>query len=363
MNIYLLLLLLPPIIVCLVMKWRCHSTISWKEMAVQFVVPLILIAVVWNVSRYAQMQDTEILNGEVTSKKRVWTSCSHSYQCRCRTVYTGSGKNRSSHRECDTCYEHFNDWNWTVYTTVGNFDIERVDRRGSYEPPRWSIVAAGQPVAKEHSYLNYIKAAPDSLFHAVNAKKYSGDLPKYPGVYDYQYADRVIPFGVNVPNIAVWNQTVAESLIKLGAAKQANIVVVLTNEGTDFADALQAKWLGGKKNDILVVIGTTYPAIKWARVYSWSKHDIINVSLRNDLMESKTLDVNRTVGIIASNVSQYYERKPLEDFEYLADEAVPSTWVMVLALIIGFGASIWMGIYFHQNECFEGRGTRFRRRF
>ena len=91
--------------------------------------------------------------------------------------------------------------------------------------------------------------------------------------------------------------------------------------------------------------------------------DAVNVSLRNDLMESKTLDVNRTVGIIASNVSQYYERKPMEDFEYLADEAVPSTWVMVLALIIGFGASIWMGIYFHQNECFEGRGTRFRRRF
>jgi hypothetical protein len=358
MNIYLLLLLLPPILVVIVMKWRCHSSISWKEAAVQFVVPLMLIAIVWNVSRYSLMADTEILNGKVTEKEKVWTSCSHSYQCHCKTVYTGSGSSRSSHTECDTCYEHFNDWNWTVRTTVGNFNIDRVDRRGSYEPERWSIVAVNQPVAMEHQYTNYIKAAPDSLFHAVNAKQYKGELPKYPSTYDYQYADRVLALGAKVPNLAVWNQTLAESLIDLGAAKQANVVIVMTNESTDFADALQAKWLGGKKNDVLVVVGTDYPTIKWARVYSWAKHDIINISLRNDLIQSKTLDAKRTVSIIASNITQYYERKPMKDFEYLADEAVPSLWVMIVALIVGLGASIWMGIYFHQNECFEGNGIR-----
>jgi hypothetical protein len=362
MNPYLLLLLLPSVIVVMVMKYACHSTISWREMAVQAVVPLVLIAGVYQVSRYSMMSDTEILNGKVTGKAREWTSCSHSYQCRCENVTTGSGKNRHTTRRCDTCYEHSNDWNWAVSTTVGGFNVSRIDRRGSYEPPRWSVVAEGQPVAREHGYTNYVKAAPDSLFNVAKAKAYKGKLPAYPSVYDYQYADRVIAMpGVAVPDLAKWNSALSYALNDLGATKQANIVMVLTGDSPAFAEALRSNWLGGKKNDVLVVVGTAYPAIKWVRVYSWAKHDIINVALRNDLVESKTLDINRTVAIVANNISQHYERRPMADFEYLADEAVPPLWVMIFALVIGTGAAIWMGIYFHQNVCFEGSGIRRRR--
>lgn len=356
MNIYLLLLLLPPLIVVIVMKYLFHAALSWREVAVQSVVPLILVAAVWNVSRYSQMADTEILNGKVTSKEQEWVSCSHSYSCNCRTVTSGSGNNQTTSTVCDTCYEHSNDWDWRVYTTVGDFNIARVDRRGSEEPSRWSIVSPGQPVALEHTYMNYVQAAPESLFNLSRAKNYKGELPAYPRVYDYQYADRVIAMpGVKVPDLNRWNDILAHSLNDLGAQKQANIVVVMTKESPSFADALQAHWLGGKKNDVLVVIGTDYPAIKWARVYSWSKHDIINVSLRGDLQESKVLDAERTIGIITHNIATNYVRKPMADFEYLAEEAVPPMWVMILALILGTGASVGLGIYFRDNVCFEGR--------
>jgi hypothetical protein len=354
-----LLLLVPPLLVVIGMKYFCHAEITWQEAGAQALIAIILVTTVYSVSRYSQMADTEILNGQVTAKSKEWTSCSHSYSCNCRTVTSGSGPNATTSTQCDTCYEHLNDWDWTVKSTVGRFDIDRIDSRGSEEPPRWTKVAVGQPVAREHRYTNYIRGAKDSLFNEEFLKKnYRGPLPDYPSTYDYQYADRVIATpGTRVADLRGWNERLAMMLRAIGPAKQANIVMVMTHEGPGFAEALRGHWLGGKKNDIIVVVGTNYPAITWVRVFSWAQQDIINVMLRNELTESKTLDIGRTMDIIGRNVVTYYQRKPMKEFEYLANDVSPPMWVLVMALILGTGASIGAGVYFMQNECFGQKSS------
>lgn len=365
MNSYLLLLFIPAVIIMLGFKLYFRDTISWKEMIVQLIVPIVVVALVWNTSRYSTMADTEVLNGKVTGKEQKWVSCSHSYSCNCRTVTSGSGNNQTTSTVCDTCYEHFNDWNWDVHSTVGDFTIDRVDRRGSEEPSRWSIVAKDQPVALDHDYVNYIRAAPDSLLRYTRAKFYKGPIPAYPSIYDYHRIDRVQSVGQPIPNLGVWNEILSRSLNDLGGAKQVNINLILTSKKPIFADALRASWLGGKKNDVTVIIGTTYPTIRWVRVFSWAKQDIINIALRNELMESKQLDPQATVEIITKNITEYYQRRPMADFEYLADEAVPATWVLILALLLSVGASVGLGIFFHRNECFEfsSKPRRYPRRY
>lgn len=88
--------------------------------------------------------DVELLNGYVTGKERDVVSCSHSYECMC--YYTescsGSGTSRSCTRtrHCSTCYEHSYDVDWDVHTTVGNLTIDRIDRQGLDQPPRWTAV-------------------------------------------------------------------------------------------------------------------------------------------------------------------------------------------------------------------------------
>ncbi len=350
MNAYLLLLFIPPLIAVFVMKYLYHEEITLGEMAAQFLLPILLITVVWGVSRYSTMHDTNFLNGEVTDKKQVRVSCSHSYSCNCVTTTT----NGHSSTTCQTCYDHSNDWDWRVYTTVGKFNISRIDRRGSYEPARWTAVQAHQPVALEDSYVNYIRAAPESLFNMAAARgMYKDKLPEYPKSYDYHYADRVIPWGISVPELRLWNYSLAMMLRQVGPAKQANVVIVMTDQPESFANALKAQWIGGKKNDIVVVIGTQYPVIKWVEVFSWAKNDYANVSIRSALLGSRTLNPATTIKLIEDNIVLNYERRPMEDFKYLADEAVPSTWVLLLALILGTGLSFWLGLYFRDEDAFN----------
>lgn len=339
------LILLPVVVIALFCRIMWPKTISWSETAIQTGVVCFLIFSLYTLSMFGASYDVETINGKVTDKEKEWVSCSHSYSCNCRTVTSGSGKNKSTSTKCDTCYRHFNDWDWNVKTSVGNFTINRIDDRGYYEPPRWTAVQVNQPVAIPHGYTNYVKAAPDSLFHPI--MDFKGKLPEYPGYFDYQYSNRVI----GVPrDQKLWNDLLALSLNDRGATKQVNYVIVFTTESHRFADALKSKWLGGKKNDVLVIIGVKpYPIINWVDVTSWSKQDIVNISLRNALIDSKVLDPYKTIEIINSNVDRYYTRRPMEDFKYLENNVQPSMWLVVVVLIIGVISSISLAYYFHRN--------------
>lgn len=361
-SIYLLMLFIPPILVVLLTKMYCGNTITLGEVIVQFTAPLVLVAIVWNVSMYSILADTEILSGQVTDKSSVQVSCSHSYDCHCKTVTSGSGKNRTTRTKCDTCHEHAHDWNWVVTTSVGDFTVDRIDRQGYNEPPRWSSVYKGQPAAREHDYVNYVRAAPDSLLHISRAVAYRGPIPNYPEVFDYQHVNHVQASGMNVPNLAQWNEQIALALRTLGPKRQVNINLVFTGSNPAFSDALRKAWMGGKKNDVTIVVGTNYPKIRWVRVFSWSKYDLVNVALRSDLLDSKFLDPQITTAVIAGDIDKYYRRRPMADFEYLRRQISPPLWVMILAFVLSTALSVWLGYLFHHNDFFPSQTSKYPRR-
>lgn len=334
----------------LVAKYIWPHTISTKEMVLNMVLPAIGILLVYQAGVSAKLHDVEIWNGQVTGKEQVWVSCDHSYDCNCRTECDSKGENCG--QKCDTCYEHSNDWDWRVYTDIGEFNIDRVDRRGSNEPPRWSKVREGQPVAAERSYINYVKAVPESLFNLANEHLTHEHLPEYPEVYDYHHIDRVIPIGVAVDELHVWNEELALKLRRLGPEKQANVVIVITAEATPtFADALASHWLGGKKNDITVVIGSPqYPNIEWVRVLAWTDEEIFKVTLRDALLSLGTLDRRAVLDTIEAHTDQYFVRKPMKDFAYLEDEIDPPTWAVVLAFLIATIGNAGITHVFRQTQ-------------
>jgi hypothetical protein len=349
MSFWFFVVLIPVIAIPLVVKWNDMHEVTWQEFGINFGAGIALVSVMYMLSAWNATSDVEYLNGTITGKDWVRVSCNHSYSCNCRPVTTGSGNNQTTTVQCDTCYEHSYDFDWMVYTSVGNFAIDRVDRRGTHEPDRWSIVQNGQPVALPHTYTNYVKASPDSIFHL----KPMGDpktVPEYPKPYDYHYTDRVIPVGVNIPNIAYWNEAFAKMNSRIGPTKQGNVVMIVTNNSSrNYGDLVQKTWIGGKKNDIVIVIGAPkYPEVQWVKVFSWSRHDIINVNLRNSLATS-ILDVETTVPMIEASVMKYYERKPMKDFEYLASNVEPSGWLIALMLIVGSLVSGFIAYHFRNN--------------
>jgi hypothetical protein len=141
-------------------------------------------------------------------------------------------------------------------------------------------------------------------------------------------------------------------LRKLGPQKQANVIVVFVNEiNSSYVHALEGAWLGGKKNDVIVVVGTThYPAIDWVRVSSWTDKELFKVELRNDLETLGTVDKAQFLGIIEKHTKTTFVRKNMADFEYLKDEIEPPTWVIVLAFVLGLSVALGLSYFFYRND-------------
>jgi hypothetical protein len=302
--------------------------------------------------------DVELLNGSVTGKTQDRVSCSHSYSCNCRTVTRGSGKNKTTSRECDTCYEHPHDYNWNVHTTLGTITIDRIDSQGIHTPDRWSAVVINEPASVEHSYTNYLKAVPDNIFNSSLAMADDKQIvPAYPLVFDYYRVNRVINVNgdISPQDVQKLNERLNYILAEIGSAKQANINVLFTSYPTEsYRYAVEKAWQGGKKNDITIIVGSqNWPEIEWVEVITWvhnAGNDKLRVSLQDDILDLKAYDLDKFSKAVYTNVLKHYTRPKNEDYEYLANSIEPPGWVIVLSIILSLAASFGIGMYFSQNE-------------
>lgn len=356
MILFSVVLLVPLVFVML--AYYLSREFVWQELLIVVGIQLVIAGTAACICYSANTSDIETWDGFVTKKEKVWTSCEHSYQCHCHQVCSGSGKNRSCSEECDTCYEHTNDWDWKVYMSMGgdDVDIDRVDRRGSDEPPRWTSVHVGEPASVQHSYTNYIKAAPDTLFrHQGLEEKYKTSIPAYPSViYDYYRHDHLVQIGTNIPDPKYWNADLAHLNGDLGSPRQSNIMVVLVNnKPDDYYDALEEAWIGGKKNDVILVVSIDNTgAPQWARVMAWTTNPIFKVKLRDAIMAMPVIERWTVMDALRTNIVAYHKRKPMADFEYLKASITPSTSEWILTLIIGLISAFGLTWYFAVNEVF-----------
>lgn len=355
------LLLIFPLCWPFVAKLIWKHELTFAEVGANLAIGALVVTLGWALGKYGQTWDTEILNGAVTSKYSERVSCAHSYECNCYDSCSGSGDKRTCTRVCSTCYEHSYDVDWVLDTTVGNITIDRVDRQGTQEPLRFSRAAVDDPVARSSSFVNYIKAVPESLFNASAeaslVQSFAGQLPTYPShIHDYHYVNRVLASGVSVPELSIWNLELAKTLRKLGPLKQANLVVVFTNAPSEqYANALRAAWLGGKKNDVVVVMGTpNYPSIEWVSVFSWSDAELFKVQLRDALRDLKEVRRDDFFTLVASHIEKGFVRKPMQDFAYLESQIEPPTWALVILVMLSIGASVLTSRFLAQNTIRTG---------
>ena len=341
------------------MFYRNNQYASWGLLISYPIVSLVLGCLVIFTGMFSEVADTEIWNGKVTGKEQETVSCKHSYDCNCRSVQScsGSGKDRSctSSTVCDTCYEHSHDYDWTVHTTIGNKEIDRVDRQGVIPPPRWMKVATNDPVADTHTFTNYLKAARNNVLNRQGTK-ISYSMPTYPdSIYDYYNVDRAVSADGAMPNLKEWSQEISKTLIDLGPAKQVNLVMVFTKNPQEYAEQLNAAWLGGKKNDVIVVIGTQdHLKADWVDVLSWTKREDFKVQLR-DAIQSKDLVPAQQLQVIANAISTGFERRHMKEFEYLKYDIEPSTGFIIGAFVAFF---IPLGIFFFAlSKAGTGRST------
>lgn len=296
--------------------------------------------------------DTQILSGKVTGKSREEVHCRHSYSCNCREECSGSGSSRSCSTHCDTCYFHNYDVDWNVQSTIGTFTINTIDWQGLRQPPRWTEVRNNDPVSRLGTYQNYIKGVPGSLYRRINDPKYK-PVPYPDGIYDYYKIDRVVNVDAVVPenDLAVIDQEISNQLRDLAALKQVNLILVLTkNTNKMFSQELKTQWLGGKKNDLVIVISTTnYPAVNWVEVFSWSKFDLVNTTVRDAIRDYGRIDPY-IITIATGAINKYWQRNSMKNFAYLKNEIEPSLTAYLVVFLVSLVISGIVAVVFIRND-------------
>jgi hypothetical protein len=221
----------------------------------------------------------------------------------------------------------------------------------------WSQVKIGEPTSIKHNYENYIKGSPDSLFRKSGQKEfYEKFLLDYPNVYDYYHMDRLLVESGPVSDRATWNNTLANINARVGASKQVNAMVVITTKPREYYYALEEHWIGGKKNDSVLVIGVNdslQPV--WVEVMAWVLDNKFKIILKDEIMKLPSIEATTVLPVYEKNIVSFYQRKPMHDFEYLKASIVPSTTQWIVSILIGLVFAVGLGFLFHYHDPFEDK--------
>ena len=358
----LLLLLIVPVLLGLAGFLFGRGRVTLKEFLVHEAVVLVIIVAGYLIALSNRTADTEIWNGVIAKKWQGTEHCCHSYPCNCHQVCSGSNKSRSCSTVCSTCYRHFSDAYWQASTSNGETAYHNGCNAPSSSPPaRWNAIVVGEPTAIEHGYTNYIKGNPDSILRRQGAaEKFAGRLPNYPEVFDHYRANRFLGIGTAFRDSADLNRRLSELNAGLGAAKQVNISVIVVREPDQaYLEGLREAWLGGKKNDVIAVVGLSAEAtvadgapIVWAGVLSWTKAEDLKIALRDDLMALGRFDGEAALDVIGRDVEAKFVRRPMTDFEYLKSTIEPTRNVQWLLFIIGCVLALGLQVYFWHEDPF-----------
>jgi hypothetical protein len=345
-----LLLMLVPLIISTAALLAFKGKVTKYEFLGQVGVVAVFVAVALCIAYASRTTDQEIWNGQITSRTRDEVSCRHSYRCHCYTSCSGSGKSRSCTEVCQTCYEHSYDVDWNIHASTGeDLSIDTVDRQGLDMPPRWAKSYVGEPFSSSHLYTNYILANPESVLLGGKGDpdRFKDLIPDYPKVTDYYRVNHVINMGVPVDTSALsWLMNEANKT--LGTTKQVNLLLLLVNTADPtYTMALKDVWVGGKKNDVVVVIGSLDGhKVEFVDVLSWTPRADFKVELRDAILHIGSLDQrDQIVQAITSHVNNQFERMHMKDFKYLMRSFQPSRvamwWIFVLSTLLSFGLAIW----------------------
>lgn len=351
---YLLVMVTPCLFITLIAKMLYKKEITSKEMFIALCANLLIASLsllIFKGYAYSKMSDVEVLNGVVTGKEKTWVSCSHSYSCNCRQVCSGSGKSRSCSTHCDTCYDHTNDWDWDVHSTVGTFTIDRVDRRGNETPPRFTQVKEGEHASRMSSYQNPLLADPSSLFVVEGIAVDNYIIPEYPETYDYYRYHRVVSGVKSIPQADI-NNYLNEYLKTKGVIKQLNIIAVFTKSPPEYFNVLMAKWKGGKKNDVILLYGVDDDLnIKWFNSNSYAKgmnNREMHTKLRQEALGNKfSMDVLTTQVNVVDNM---FKRLSTDEFEYKKENIEIPTGLIVFVMFLNLFACFGVIYYMKENN-------------
>lgn len=329
----------------MIMAYVFPHKICHKELAVSIIFAIVTSGIALLIF-YQTTWNEKIIHGNVISKEQETVNCEHSH-----TRCIGSGK----HKKCHTWYEHFNDYDWVIHSTIGNFTIDRVDRRGSYAPPRYTNVKIGDYTAKKISYVDYIQNS-NSLY---NTSKFTSidpqyKTPSYPNINDYYNVRLALTTDSKYDFVASKISNGLRGYLS-NDTKKNNVIVILTQYDSGFAEYLKRLWNKGKWNDTIIVIGLNDNDISLVNSFGWSSDFLLYAKLDTEILNlgKITIDnVEKLIDIVKVNNSEFFKETNMEKFSYLQYDRDAGYFLIFFIIIFQIMLNIGLCYYFYHNETF-----------
>jgi hypothetical protein len=121
--------------------------------------------------------------------------------------------------------------------------------------------------------------------------------------------------------------------------------------GFDSADSglghwQEAKWIGGKNNDVVLTFGTDGTNVTWVYVFGWTEKDICKRNLETILLTNPLN--NSILPVIEQEIRNGYVIKDWTKFDYISIEPPMWSYIVLIVIMVITQAGFW--IWANMNE-------------
>lgn len=200
-----------------------------------------------------------------------------------------------------------------------------------------------EPCTKTAYFENKIKATPN-LFQFVKVPTNIQVYP-WPENPNWNRSDRLI----GTASILIDNLKFDQMNSILGPLKKVNVIIIgFGNKDESYAEYQQAKYIGGKKNDLVVCFGggSRLKGADWVKVFGWTESELVKRNLETIFLTNPIND--DILPIITKEIKLNYKIKDWHKFDYIVVR--PPDWIYPLFLVILFLIQSGLYIYFHLND-------------
>jgi len=359
-------LALIPLVVGGLLWWfdRRYTVWEWAlNSAVAFIVAGIMH---WSVAA-GMTADEEVWSGEITrvEYRPEWRERYKEAIYRTETYRTGVGKNRRTHtRRVFSHYETRHATHpdrWTAFSNIDlSLSISRAkydelvrklgaqvqSRRGDRSTMKTGSTHVGgdpndyfvqntsryvEPVIKGVAFENRVKASPSVFSYAPLTPEEANRLPDYPGAADSWRSNRVFASPIDTYK---WDQMMG----RLGPHKMVNLIIARMPSPAE-ARKLEAKWVGGKKNDLVLTYGDG-----WSYVFGWTEQARVKRELETLLITKPVTDA--ILSDIDRIVRAHYKPVGWHKFDYLdLKPRAKHVWLLVVIMVLTQAGAICLGLF------------------
>lgn len=349
-----------------------NRKVVWQEWLGGTAIALLTSLIFTTIAFMGMTQDVETWSGQIT-KAIFYPRWVEEYtETHTRTV--GSGDNEHTETYTDT-HHRTHDEHWNLESTLnqdvkverplylevvknfgGKIETKNGNKDGfdSGDPNIYvTINKTGfvYPVTDTRSFENRIKAAPTVFSFA--------QVPKGVPVYEYPPNDNWLKSDRLLGNIPIDSMEFDRMNAKLGSLKKVNVIMVyFGNKDASIAQWQRAKWIGGKKNDIVICYGGTPNKANWSVVFGWTEKDIVKKNIETIMLTNVV--ANSILPVIEYEIRKNYEIKDWHKFDYISIE--PPSWSYFVFFIIMILSQGGFWLWANANEFDKTKEDKFKKK-